>query len=350
MPGADRTPLPTPSLAPDEPARWYSPSAWWRIVKRVVRGALDHRIDGLAAEVAFFALFSLPPTFLALFSAIGYVSDYVGPEATARIREELLLNANRFVTDVTVERVVAPFVDELLAGGRADLLSVGVLFLLWSASRASDSLLAALHISYAIDERLAMWRRRGLAILYTVVAILWGAVVLPLLVVGPNLGRALTRPLGLESSFDLVWGVLYWPVVLGTILVTLTAVYHFSLPWRTPFLRDLPGALLSMLLWVGGGAALRAYGQWVIESSPIYGSVASPMIVLLWLHFTAFGVLMGAELNAAIEAEWPSVTRKQKKAALREAVAELQAAGEEVAPVSQTGPARDRRDAPSPTE
>jgi membrane protein len=318
----------------------------WRTYRamlvHIYKGAFDHRINGLAAEVAFFALFSLPPALLALFSAIGFVSEYVGPEATSRVRAELLVNAERFLTPDTVASVIAPTIDELLKGGRADLLSIGVVFALWSASRAADTLLAALHIAYAIDERLSIWKRRGLALLYTLVAVLWGAVILPLLVMGPDLGRALTRPLGLDSIFEPIWGLLYWPVLLGAVLVTLTAVYHFALPWRTPFLRDLPGSILALLLWVGGTAALRAYGRWVVESSPIYGSLASPMIVLVWLYFTAFGVLMGAELNAAIESVFPTVTRKEKRQILKEAVAELQAKGEEVAPVSATGPQKPR--------
>ncbi len=329
-------------MADDAPYKLTEMRTYSAIVRHVVKGALDHRVNGLAAEVAFFALFALPPSLLALFAAIGFVSEYVGPEATGRVREELLINAERFLTSDTVKTVIAPTIDELLKGGRADLLSIGVLFALWSTSRAADTLLAALHIVYAIDERLSIWKRRGLAFLYTLVAVLWGAVLLPLLVMGPDLGRALTRPFGLESTVDLVWGVLYWPVLLTGVLVTLTAVYHFALPWRTPFLRDLPGSIFAMVLWVVGTWALRAYGRWVVDSSPIYGSLASPMIVLVWLYFTGFGVLMGAELNAAVETLWPTITRKEKKQVLKKAVEELRAAGDDVDPVSVTGPQRPR--------
>jgi membrane protein len=322
----------------DAPYKLTELRTYVEIVRRVYNGATQHRVNGLAAEVAFFSLFALPPSLLALFSAIGFVSDYVGPEATNRVRNELLANAERFLTADTVKTILAPTVDELLKGGRVDLFSLGIVLAILSASAAADALLAALHIAYAIDQRLSMWKRRGLAILYTLVAVIWGALLLPLLVMGPDFGHAITRPLGLESTVDFVWGVLYWPVLLSFALVTLTAVYHFALPWRTPFLRDLPGTILAMLLWIVGTWALRAYGKWVVGSSPIYGSLASPMIVLAWLFFTAFGVLMGAELNAAIESLWPTVTRKEKKEVLKAAVEELRAKGDDVAPVSVTGP------------
>lgn len=307
------------------------------VVMHVYDGVSDHRVDGLAAEVAFFSLFALPPALLALFGAIGFVGRALGPEVVTSVRSSLLESAQSFLTTDTVRDVVAPTIDKLLSNGRIELLSIGVLFALWSTSKAADAMLCALHIAYRVDERLVSWRRRGLAFLYTCVAVLWGGLLLPALIVGPNFGRALASSFGIASAFESIWGALYWPVVLGTMVVSLCAVYHVAIPWRTPFLRDLPGALFAMVLWLGGSYGLRVYGRWTVESSSIYGSLASPMILLMWLYFAAFSVLMGAELNAAVEAFWPTVTRKEKKQVLRRAVEEMRADGEEVAPVSITG-------------
>jgi len=307
------------------------------VARHVYDGVSDHRVDGLAAEVAFFSLFALPPALLALFGAVGFVGRALGPGVTAHVKAEILASALQFLTADTVKDVVGPVIDQLLSNGRIELLSIGVLFALWSTSKAADAMLCALHIAYRVDERLASWRRRGLAFLYTCVAILWGGLLLPALIVGPNFGRALASSFGFVSAFESVWGALYWPVVSVAMVGSLCAVYHFAIPWRTPFLRDLPGALFAMGLWLAGSYALRLYGRWTVESSSIYGSLASPMILLMWLYFAAFSVLMGAELNAAVEAVWPTVTRREKKQILREAVEARKRDGEEVAPVSVTG-------------
>jgi membrane protein len=320
-----------------EPPRVRDLRTWTALGRRVVRGSMDHRINGLAAEVAFFALFSLPPTLLALFGAIGFVGDALDPDVAERVRGELLAWASRFLTPEVIHDFVAPTFDKILReGGRADLLSLGAVFVIASASRAADALLDALHVAYAIDERFALWRRRGLAVLYTLALLLWGGIVLPLLVVGPDFGRRLVKPFGLAGTFDTVWSGLYWPVVAVLLLFSLTAVYHFAVPWRTPFLRDLPGAISAMALWILGATAVRAYASWAVESSPIYGSLAAPMVVLVWLYFAAYSVLVGAEVNAAIEATWPTLSRREKKQVLRQVVEELRAEGEDVAPVSVT--------------
>ena len=69
----------------------------------------------------------------------------------------------------------------------------------------------------------------------------------------------------------------------------------------------LPGAMLALVIWVGSSFVLR----WVLThsvgdaSTSIYGPLAAPIIVLIWLYFLAIAVLIGAGLNAASRQLWP---------------------------------------------
>lgn len=287
--------------------------AAYQLARTTTFSVLDHRTSGLAAEVAFFSLFALPPALLALFGAIGFVGRILGEDVIQKVELLLLDHSRQFLTEGVIREIVEPTISTLLRTERVDLFSLGVLFALWSTSRAADALLSALHVSYGLGDVMPIWRRRGRAMLYTTVATLWGGVLLPLLVAGPNLGRAFAGHWGFTGTFDAVWSASYWPTVSAVAVLTLTCVYHFAHPVRTPFLRDLPGALFAMLLWVAGSVALRAYAHWTIQESPIYGSLASPMIVLMWLYFTSFSVLMGAELNAAIETLYPTTRATSSK-------------------------------------
>ena len=319
------------------PLTLRSVRTWWDIVVRVYNGVSKHRTTGLAAEVAFFALFSLPPAFLSFFGALGFLGNALGADFTHKVQAEVIAASSTFLTKQAVDEVIVPTVASTLGSGRADILSLGLLFALFSASRASDALIEALNVVYDIDERITLWRRRALAIVFTVVGVTLGATLFPLMVLGPQLGRAIAAPLGAEATFNATWDLLYWPVVgLGT-MAALTTTYHFAIPFRTQWRRDFPGAAFALGLWIAGSAGLRAYARWSVESSPIYGSLAAPMVLLLWLYYTSFSVLMGAELNSVIESMWPTISAKEKKRVLREAVAELAARGEEVEPVSVTG-------------
>jgi membrane protein len=310
---------------------------WRDLVAGYYDGVNKHRTTGLAAEVAFFALFSIPPAFLAFFGALGFIGDALGKDFTDGVRREVIQNSQTFLTKQAVGEVVIPLLDKTLGSGHIDVVSIGLVGALFSASRSADAFIEALNVVYDIDERLALWRRRALAIIFTLVGTLTSAIVFPLLVVGPEIARSIAAPLHIEGTFMAVWSVVYWPLVGLLSLLALTTTYHFATPFRAPYRRDLPGAAFALALWIAGSAALRGYASWSVESSPIYGSLAAPMVLLLWLYYTAFAVLMGAELNSVIEATWPAISRKEKRRVLRKAVDEMRADGADVEPVSTTG-------------
>ena len=83
-------------------------------------------------------------------------------------------------------------------------------------------------------------------------------------------------------------------------LCALATLFHVGLPWRTPWRRDLPGAVLALLIWLLAAAGLRAYLALSARDDAVYSQLGTPIAVVLWLYVTAFAVLLGAELNAEI--------------------------------------------------
>ncbi len=68
--------------------------------------------------------------------------------------------------------------------------------------------------------------------------------------------------------------VLYWPVVIVLSVVFLTTLYHVSVPVRSPWVEDVPGALVALAMWVFGSFLLRIYLTSTVEGPTIYGSLA----------------------------------------------------------------------------
>ncbi len=98
---------------------------------------------------------------------------------------------------------------------------------------------------------------------------------------------------------------LFWPAIVVLVLAGLATLYHVGVPWRTPWRRDLPGAVLAMALWLLASAGLRIYLTVTVHKGAIYSQLAVPIAVVLWLYITAFAVLLGAEFNSEIERMWP---------------------------------------------
>ena len=64
---------------------------------------------------------------------------------------------------------------------------------------------------------------------------------------------------------------------------------------------SLPGAALTLLLWLGGSALLRLVLGLSIGSASIYGPLAAPIAVLLWLYLINLALLVGAAFNASLD-------------------------------------------------
>lgn len=271
-----------------------------QLAVRTFKDAQQDRTPGLAAEVAFFTILSLPPLILALFGVAGFATDLIGDVNTAKVRDWVLDAADGFLSENAIETTIRPTVDAVLDQGRADVALLGLALALWSGSRATNIAMRAITLAYDLDPRPG-WQRRVLAIAITVAGILLGLVVIPLMVVGPRLAEIA----GLPSPLPGLWTVLYWPTMGLLVAGLLATLYHVSVPWWTPWRRDFPGAVLGVAMWLAGSAALRVYTSWTIGSDSTYGPLATPIVILLWLYVTSLAVLLGAEVNAEIEKLWP---------------------------------------------
>jgi membrane protein len=274
--------------------------AAWRLLVSTVGTCFRDRVTGLAAEAAFFALLSLPPLLFGLAGSIGYVFDNVSPAQVEAVRATILEICARALTPQTVDSIVRPTLDDVFAGGRFDVISVGFVLALWSGSRALNVFVETITIMYGLAGRRGIVRTRVLSFCLYVMGLFTGVVTIPLVVAGPRLvDRAVPAQLEMVNE-------LYWPIVVVLSTCFLATLYHVSVPVRTSWRMNLPGAALTMTMWIVGSYVLRWVLTTVAEgSTSIYGPLSAPIVVLLWLYLLSLAVLVGAALNAAFDRLWP---------------------------------------------
>jgi membrane protein len=280
------------------------------LILRTAHEYFDDRLPGLAAEVAFFTSMALPPMLLALLGCIGYITEFAGPGALEGVQQQLLFWAGRVFNKQTLSDVVAPAIEQFCRQGRGDVASIGILLTFWSISRAVFILLETINIAYDVEHIQRTFRQKLIkSWLVTAATLVVFSVVLPMLVVGPNFGRTMALKIGLASAFERTWTLAYWPINLALGISFITTLYHISPQTKTPWVRDLPGAIFAVALWNLLSWLMRLYAQWSFSSNSAYAAFAVPMVLLLWIYVSAIAVLLGAELNAEIEKLWPSSTR-----------------------------------------
>jgi membrane protein len=301
----------------ETPAATRIRATLWRIIRGTIVSAFRYRVTGLAAEAAFFTLLSLPPLVLGLIGTLGHFRSALGAGTVTEIREWVIQKAQTVLTDQSVRSVVEPLLDDVLRGGRVEIVSLSFLVSLWAGSRALNVYVDTITIAYGLSGVRGVIRTRLLAFFLYLGGLGVGLVVIPLLVAGPTL------VLHWLPDGARVLHLLYWPVLVLVSIVFLALLYYLSVPVRTAWWRGVPGGAVALAIWVVGSLILRLYLDGSASGVSVYGSLGAAIAVLAWLYVTALAVLIGAAVNAEVDKLWPGeyTARARAEAAEAQAVA-----------------------------
>lgn len=268
-----------------------------RLAARTTSTCFTYRVTGLAGEAAFFAILSLPPLVFGLAGTIGYVAQSYEVTQIDLFKDRVLHLASQAIAPTMVDELIAPTLDEVLGGGRFDVVSLGFILALWSGSRALNVFIDTITIMYGLGGHRGIVKTRALSFALYVVALVIGIVLVPLVLAGP---QVVADVIPREVSF---LERVYWPAVLVLSVGFMTTLYHLSVPVRKPWRMGVPGAVFTLLMWIVGSYFVR----WVLSlgavGTSIYGPLAAPIAMLLLLYVLSISVLIGAALNAAIDVE-----------------------------------------------
>jgi membrane protein len=276
-----------------------------RLLGSTARRSWHDRVLGLSAEAGFWQLLSLPSLILAVLGIIGYFHGVLGSDNLNDLQRSIDRGLGHVILPSAVNSTIAPALHRILFGGRADVVSMA-------------TYVNTITIAYGLRHHRGAVASRLLALRLYVGFVLVIIVLLPALVLGPSKLQQLFPHRG-HSTVHLIVVIGYWPVAVVLALTLLATLYHQALPVKTPWRRAFPGAIVAVLVWVGGSTLLRAWLVFAFRKTATYGPFTAPVAVLLFLYLTALAILFGAELNAEIDRLWP---RPETEGARREDPAE----------------------------
>ena len=247
----------------------------------------------IASHIALSVLMSMFP-FLILVTAI---AGFVGSQNLADEVASMMIAAwPRVVSDQ-----IAGQIHTVLTTARGGILTVGAVFAIYFASSGIESLRIGLNRAYGLSEPRPWWLLRLELIGYVLVSAVAFLALAFLVVLGPLMFRVAIAYApwlaALESHFDIGrFGV------ASVLLITSLLILHMWLPsGRRPFAAVWPGIVATLLLWLACG---YVFGRYLADFSytyvNYYAGLASAMMALVFLYFTALIFIYGGELNAAI--------------------------------------------------
>jgi len=265
--------------------------------RRVGAAAVQHEIFDRAAALSYYFLFALFPTLLLLAALLGMLG-------TPHLMEELMSYGEAVLPPIVASLLSQTLVEVVAAPGRA-ALSVGIIGILWAASRGVRSVIVALNVVYVVERARPWWRRQVVAMLLTLAFCVFTLTALALLAFGGRIGEAVAAWAGLGEMFTAVWRVVQWPVAILFGIIGMDLTYHLA-PAARGRLRWLsPGAVVAITGWVVASLGMRIYVANFADYNATYGSIGAVIILMLLLYLSAAMLLVGAEINAVIERTVP---------------------------------------------
>jgi membrane protein len=266
-------------------------SDWLAALKRSFQQFLKDDCMGLSQQVAYSSL-------LAFFPAVAFLVGALGLFNLFDDVENLL--------DPIAPNGVIKFIEGLQqdskGGASAAAFVLGFFGAVWVASGAMTTIIKAVNRAYETFETRPFWKTRAIAILLVVATGITTAGVFLLIVVGGSLGDAIANKAGLGGAFQWIWGILRWPITFTAILLFFALVYYLgpdkeqrNWKWITP------GSVLGSILWLILSGLFALYVTFAGNYTKTYGTIASGIILLLWLNYSAFALLYGAELNSELD-------------------------------------------------
>lgn len=276
--------------APSSPER-LSAGEWLAALKRSFSEFMNDDCMGLAQQIAYSALLAFFPAMAFLVGALGLFD---------------LFDDVKSLLDPIAPNGVTKFISSLQkdsgGGVSAAAFVIGFFGAVWAASGAMGSVIKAMNRANELQETRPIWRVRLIAVLLVVMTGIATAGVFLLIVVGGSLGDAIATKAHLGGAFDVTWAVLRWPIAFCAILLFFALVYYLgpnvdvrSWKWLTP------GSLVGGVSWLALSGLFALWTSISDSYSKTYGTLASGVILLLWLNYSAMALLFGAELNAALE-------------------------------------------------
>jgi len=273
----------------------------WRIAKRTLSKSWDDSIFSESAQVGFWSALSLPPLLLGMLGSLAYVAPLFGPDTLPTIQRQLISTSNTFFSKNIVAELIEPTVRDIVQGARGEVVSLGFVISLWAGSSAISALVDSVVEAHDQTTLRHPVRQRFFALGLYVVMLVFVTVAAPLLALGP-------RKIGeyVPESWQNVLQFGYYPMLVLGLVVAVTILYRVSLPKPLPTHRLVGGAILATAVFVVATGGLRIYLEYITRTGYTYGALATPIAFLLFAFFLGFAIMIGAELNAAIEDEWPA--------------------------------------------
>ncbi len=265
-------------------------------VRRVIVGTANdvvlNHVLSFAAALSYYFVMAFFPALIALAAIVAYLP-------VPDLFNTIVSTLSRVVPAESmglIRRIVA----DVITPSRGALLSFGLVGTIWTCSSGFSAMIEALNVAYDIPETRPWWKTRLLAIELIFIIGTLVTLAFTFMILGPRFGQFLADHMGLAPVYAMIWPALRYLLAVTFIVIAVDALYFLAPNLKQRLSQILPGAVLAVIGWILLSNGLSIYLHKFAHLNKTYGVLGGGIAFLIWLYWSGFLILLGAELNSEI--------------------------------------------------
>lgn len=260
-----------------------------RLAMTIYNDVYDEHLFVFAAGLSYYFVLSLFPLLILIASALSYLPIPHLFDALLRLMALLVPGDGM--------GLVRNIVSDVISHKHSSLLTLGLVFTIWTASSGFAAMIDGLDVVYRVRETRPVWKTRPLAL---GLAFLVGSLLLLALAMmteGTHFGLWFTGKVSLNPVFLAAWRYLRWSIAVGSAVLAAELLYHFGPNLKQRFRDSLPGAIIAVMTWIGLSYLLGSYFRHFDSLDKTYGVLGAAIALYVWFYLSGVAILFGGEIN-----------------------------------------------------
>ena len=259
-----------------------------KFVKEMYYRLMYDEISLLSANLSYYFILSLFPMLIVALALTPYF----------KIDQQFLLEKIQSYAPGDLGNYLFDMISEVLNNKNNTIITVGIVFTLWSASSGIYGIIIAFNNAFRVRDGRIWIVTKIISVILTALFLVGMFLALALIVFGKQLTYILFHKFNLDQGFYNLWSVINYTLLLLFIFFVFMFLYTMGPNLKLKAISILPGAIFATLSWT---IISKLFGYYIDHFSSYiktYGTIGAFMAFILWLYITGYILIIGAEINA----------------------------------------------------
>ena len=259
-----------------------------KFAKEMFYRVMYDEISLLSANLSYYFILSLFPMLIVALALTPYF----------KIDQQFLLERIQSYAPGDLGDYLFDMISEVLNNKNNTIITVGIVFTLWSASSGIYGIIIAFNNAFRVRDGRIWIVTKLISVILTALFLIGMFVALVLIVFGKQLTYILFHKFNLDEGYYNLWSVLNSSLPVLFIFLIFVFLYTMGPNLKLKAISIIPGAVFATISWI---IVSKLFGYYIDHFSSYiktYGTIGAFMAFVLWLYITGYILIIGAEINA----------------------------------------------------